>query len=60
MDKIKQYWWAIALGILAIYFLFFNKKGKSVRRRSGRRMRRGYSRMRSSYRNRRMRRRSRR
>lgn len=60
VDKLKQYWWAVALGILAIYFLFFNKKGKNVRRRTSRRVRRGYRRARSRYVSYRGRRRSRR
>lgn len=61
MDSIKKYWWAFLLGIVAIvYFLFFNKKGKKVRRRSTRRVKRYSSRMRSRYSSYRQKRRTRR
>jgi len=34
METVKKYWWAFALGLLAIiYFLFKSKKGKNVRKR---------------------------
>lgn len=54
METVKKYWVYIVIAIVAIYMLFFNKKGKSARRRvtrRGRRMvRRGYSRARMRYR----------
>jgi len=59
IETLKKYWWAFLLGLVAIYFLFFNKKGKTYRRRATMRARTSYGGMRSRMRSRRMTRRRR-
>jgi len=52
METLKKYWMYIVGGLVIVYLLFFNKKGKTIRRKSTRRIRRGYSFARSSMRRR--------